>query len=134
MFFVLKKCKMSISQYRSKRKVSGGRYLSYRKKRKFELGREFRATKVDAVRKKSLRKKGGGRKTVLLSSDAANIFDGKKYSKVKIKAVVENQANRHFVRRNIITKGAIIDTELGKAKVTSRPGQEGAVNAVLIKK
>ena len=55
-----------------------------------------------------------------------------KSSKVKIKSVVENPADMHFVRRNIITKGAIIETEKGKAKVTSRPSQDGIVNAVLI--
>jgi len=48
--------------------------------------------------------------------------------------VVSSEANRHFVRRNIITKGAIVRTEAGDAKITSRPGQEGAINAVLIKK
>jgi len=71
---------------------------------------------------------------VLLSADVANVFDGKKYHKSKIKEVVKNKANRHFVRRNILTKGAVIETELGKAKITSRPGQEGMVNAVLVKK
>ena len=33
---------------------------------------------------------------------------------------------------NILNKGATITTELGDAIVTSRPGQDGAVNAVLI--
>ena len=124
---------MAISQYRSKRKVSGGVYVPYRKKKKYELGNEPRNTKVDKVRKKIFRTLGGNSKVVLLSTDEANVFDGKKYSKSKIKSVIDNSANRHFVRRNIITKGAIIDTEVGKAKVTSRPGQEGAINAVLIK-
>ena len=36
------------------------------------------------------------------------------------------------VRRNILTKGAIIETDAGKAKITNRPGQEGTVNAVLV--
>ncbi len=88
---------------------------------------------MDKVRRKTFRTLGGNSKVVLLSTDEANIFDGKKYKKSKIKSVVDNAANRHFVRRNIITKGAIIDTEVGKAKVTSRPGQEGTVNAILIK-
>jgi len=56
----------------------------------------------------------------------------KKYSKVKIKNVVENPANRHFVRRNILTKGTVVDTDKGKAKITNRPGQEGSINAVLV--
>ena len=55
-----------------------------------------------------------------------------KIEKLKITAVVENPANRHFVRRNIITKGTVIETEKGKARITSRPGQEGVINAILI--
>ncbi|MAG52508.1 MAG: 30S ribosomal protein S8e [Nanoarchaeota archaeon] len=125
---------MSISQYRPKRKVTGGIYINFRKKRKFELGSEANNTRVGGLKKKSIRVLGGNRKSFLLTSDIANVFDGKKYSKSKIKAVLENSANRHFVRRNIITKGAIIDTELGKAKVVSRPGQESVINAVLLKK
>ncbi len=46
--------------------------------------------------------------------------------------MLENAANRHYVRRDIITKGTIIQTKLGKARVTSRPAQDGTVNAVLI--
>lgn len=124
---------MAITQHRSRRKVSGGVYIPARKKRKFELGREPRETKVDKVRKKVFRIRSGDKKVVLLSCDVANVFDGERYAKAKIKAVVENMANRHFVRRNIITKGAVIDTEIGRARVVSRPGQEGAINAVLIK-
>jgi small subunit ribosomal protein S8e len=48
-------------------------------------------------------------------------------------SVVENQANPHFVRRNIVTKGAVVETELGRVRITSRTGQDGVVNAVLIK-
>jgi small subunit ribosomal protein S8e len=54
--------------------------------------------------------------------------------KSKIKTVKENPANPHYVRMNIITKGAVIETDAGLARVTSRPGQHGVVNAVLIKK
>ena len=56
---------------------------------------------------------------------------GKSFSS-KILEVVENTANPNYVRQNIITKGSVIQTEKGKAKVTSRPGQHGVVNAVLI--
>ncbi len=83
---------------------------------------------------KKPRVKGGQTKVKRAKAAFANVTDPKtkKASKVKIKMVAENQANRHFVRRNIITKGAIIDTEKGKARVTSRPGQDGLVNAVLV--
>jgi len=53
-------------------------------------------------------------------------------SKTDIITVVENPANIHYVRRNILTKGAIVNTKLGKARITSRPGQSGVINAVLI--
>ena len=52
--------------------------------------------------------------------------------KVEILDVLDNTANRDFVRRKIITKGAVIETELGQARVTSRPGQHGVINAVLV--
>ena len=50
-----------------------------------------------------------------------------------VKTVVDSPANRNFVRRSIMTKGAVIETSLGKARITSRPGQEGFLNAVLVK-
>lgn len=98
------------------------------------LGRNASLTKIGEARKKQVSTKGGNTKERLFSTDKANLFDpkSKKYSTVKIKMVTESQANRNFVRRNIITKGTVIDTDKGKAKVTSRPGQDGVVNAVLL--
>ncbi len=125
---------MAIFQGRSKRKVSGSRYRAYRKKRLYELGRLPTYTKIGKRILVFIRKKGGGTKLSLLNIEIANVYDvkNKKFSKTKIISVVENKANPNLVRRNIITKGCIINTELGNAKVTSRPGQEGTVNAVLI--
>ena len=72
----------------------------------------------------------------IISTELANVVNPKtkKSSRVKIQTVVENRANPFYVRRNIFNKGAIIETELGKAKITSRPGQHGVVNAILILK
>ncbi len=125
---------MVITQHRSKRKVSGGIYHSFRKKRKSDMGREPTLTKIGKGKLKKVRIVGKNFKSRLLTSDVANIFDPKTktFSKAKIKTVVENPANRQYARRNIITKGTVIDTEKGKAKVTSRPGQDGVINAVLI--
>ncbi len=91
-------------------------------------------TKLEGTRKRSLRVIGGNQKQRLLSSETANILDPKtkKHKVVKIKSVVDNPANRNYIRRNILTKGAVIETELGKAKITSRPGQQGSVSAVLV--
>ena len=125
---------MAISQGRSKRKVSGSRYRAYRKKRLYELGRLPTYTKIGKRILIFLRTKGGGTKLSLLNVEVANVFDpkNKKFSKAKILSVVENKANPNLVRRNVITKGCIIKTEIGNARITSRPGQEGTVNAVLV--
>ena len=125
---------MAISQYRSKRKPSGGRYLGAFKKKLHALGRLPTLTKLDKLKKRSLRTTGGSRKTFLLTADVANVFDPKtkKHFKVKIETITQNPANLNYVRRNIMTKGAVIKTEKGLARITSRPGQEGTINAILM--
>ena len=126
---------MAISQLKSLRKPSGGKYKQQgRKKKTYELGREPAFTKLEKRRAANIRTKSNNKKVRLFSTDTANLYDpkAKKYEQVKIKAVSENPANRHFVRRNIMTKGTVVETEKGKARITSRPGQDGAVNAVLI--
>jgi small subunit ribosomal protein S8e len=125
---------MVVDQSRPKRKETGARYKAYRKRRQYELGRQPSFTKVEARRVQSARTIGNNKKVKLLSTDIANLFDpkSKKYEKAKIKTIVENPANRHFVRRNILTKGSIVETDKGKAKITSRPGQDGSVNAILV--
>ncbi|QQG39086.1 MAG: 30S ribosomal protein S8e [Candidatus Woesearchaeota archaeon] len=125
---------MSIVQNRSRRKPSGGRNRASFTKRVHALGRLPTHTTVGQKRESIIRTRGGDIKIVLLSSEEVNVYDSKekKYKMVKIKNVVDNPANRNFVRRNIITKGTIIDTEIGKVRVTNRPGQEGAINGVLV--
>ncbi|MCD6398570.1 MAG: 30S ribosomal protein S8e [Candidatus Aenigmarchaeota archaeon] len=123
-----------ITQGKSRKTKTGSIYHRNRKKKKYEMGREKIYVRIGEERKKIIDSRGGNRKIRILSTQTANVIDSKtgKSSKVKIKSVVENPADMHFVRRNIITKGAIIETEKGKAKVTSRPSQDGIVNAVLI--
>ncbi|MEM4267209.1 MAG: 30S ribosomal protein S8e [Candidatus Woesearchaeota archaeon] len=125
---------MAISQLRSKRKSTGSRYKNSRKKKLYELGSEPTLTRLEKRVCFSARKLGGNRKLRLLSANEINLIDPKtkKAKKAHIKTVIENPANRHFVRRNILTKGTIVETEFGKAKITSRPGQEGTINGVLI--
>ena len=126
---------MVVMQRRSNRSPTGSRYKSTKTKKKAWMGRQPAHTKVAKKRLKYIRTKGANLKIRLLSMATANVFDPKtkKYEQLKIKTISENPANRYFVRRNIMNKGAIIDTEKGKAKVTSRPGQDGVVNAVLLK-
>lgn len=125
---------MAISQRKSTRKPTGGRYKDYRKKKKHELGRLPSLTKLGEKKLRQIRVMGGSYKQRLLQADTANVFDPKekKHFKIKIESIIDNPASKHFVRRNIITKGAIIKTEKGNARVLSRPGQDGIVNAVLI--
>ncbi|RLG20914.1 30S ribosomal protein S8e [Candidatus Micrarchaeota archaeon] len=126
---------MGVSHGRSLRKASGGRLKKNRKKRKHEMGRLPTLTTIgdkDVIKPQRVR--GGNTKNKIRIAATVNVFDpkAKKYKKVKIITEKENPANRNYARRNIITKGAIIETEIGLAKVTSRPGQHGTVNAVLI--
>jgi len=118
----------------SKRKPTGGRLRKNRKKKSFQRGTNFLETKIGANKTKTQATTGGNKKTRLLSAEKANIFDTKtkKIRSVKIISVEENKANPHYIRRNILTKGALIKTELGTAKVTSSPGQHGVINAVLL--
>ncbi len=99
-----------------------------------ELGRVPSLTGLGKKRAQKIRTLAGKRKLRLLSAEYVNVMDPKtnKAKKTKIKTITESPANRHFIRRNIMTKGAIIETDAGKAKITSRPGQDGVVNAVLI--
>jgi len=105
---------MALWQGRSRRKPTGGRYRPFRKKRRREIGREQQWAFIGPQRLKLYRTKGANRKVRVLSAEFAN------------------PSNPNFVTRNIITRGATIQTDLGLARVTSRPGQDGVVNAVLV--
>jgi len=118
------------------KKKTGGKVNVSRRKRKFELGSNPVLTKLGKRRKKVAKTKGGGKKNKLLAAQYANVYDPstKTAKKVQIVDIVENPANPHFVRRGILTKGTTVETEIGIARVTSRPSQSGIVNAVLLKK
>ncbi|HKZ98271.1 MAG TPA: 30S ribosomal protein S8e [Thermoplasmata archaeon] len=125
---------MALWQGRSRRKPTGGRYRPLRKKRKHEIGREQQFAFVGPQRLKLYRTRGRNRKVRVLGAEFANVLDPRTAAtkKVKILTVKENPSNPHFVTRNILTRGATVETEIGLAKVTSRPGQDGVVNAVLV--
>jgi len=125
---------MAIYKARAKRKASGGRYHANHKKKSKDVGRNPLYTKLGETKKKILRARGGNKITSLTYANTANLNVAGKSEKVKIKRIVENAASRHFVRQNIISKGAIIETEKGLARVTSRPTRDGVVNAILLKK
>jgi len=126
---------MARSQARSKRKYTGKKYKHFRKKRKRELERPRIDTVIGNVTKsKKQRTMGGNMKMKLFSTNYINVTDpsNNKTSKVKILRFESNAASKDLNRRHILTKGAIVETELGNAKVTSRPGQHGVLNGMLI--
>ncbi|MFB6227432.1 MAG: 30S ribosomal protein S8e [Halobacteriales archaeon] len=116
----------------SVRRRTGGRRRPKRKKRKHELGRTPAETEIDEPRIRPIDSRGNVEKRRALALDAASVADGGETVEAEIEDVVENPANPNYVRRNIVTKGAIIETSVGRARVTSRPGQNGQVNAVLL--
>ena len=121
---------------RKGRKISGGKYIKRRKKRKCELAGQKRIVKLGEEKRRSKRTLGGNKKTFLLKSKLVNvtIHENKatKTKKVEIKNVIETPSNRFLARQNIITKGTILDAEIGRVKVTNRPAQEGVINGILI--
>lgn len=125
---------MAIWQGKSLRKNTGGRSKSNRNKRKIEFGRDPAETKIGERKTKKIRAKGGNEKIRLTNANKINVVDpnNNKVQSAEIQNVIENPANIQFVRRNIINKGAVVETNLGKVRVTSRPGQHGIINGVLV--
>ncbi len=119
-------------QSRSTRKRTGGRLKHFSNRKKHQLGRLPTETQVGEPRLRTVDVRGNGQKTRALATNVANVNVGGETVTTEITDVVENDANPNYVRRNIITKGAVIETDEGSARVTSRPGQTGQVNAVLL--
>ncbi|SFR52952.1 30S ribosomal protein S8e [Halogeometricum limi] len=119
-------------QGRSKRKRTGGRLRPSHKKKRHQLGRQPTETTVAEPRFRVVDSRGNQKKVRALSTNVAQVADGGEVSEAEIENVVDNPSNVNYIRRNIITKGAIIETSAGTARVTSRPGQDGQVNAVLV--
>lgn len=121
-------------QGESVRKVTGGRRRPAAMKRRAEIGRAPADTHLGETRKRVVRTYGGNQITMALRENFANVTNQKsgETKKVKIETVEKNTANPNYVRRNLLTKGAVIKTELGSARITSRPGQDGIINAVLL--
>ncbi len=117
---------------RSRQKPSGGRYRPYRKSRKHEEGGDFTETQLGdkEIRKQDAR--GNDKKNRVKRINTVNLSKDGETEKAAITNVQKNTANPDYVRRDIITKGTIIETDQGRARVTSRPGQNGSVDAVLI--
>ncbi len=115
-------------------KLTGGRRHPLRVRRKYEIDRypneALTAPQVTVTRKV----RGKNQKTALKKIDFINLSaPNSKVKKTKILKVLENPTNNDYQRRGVITRGAILEIKEGKCKVVSRPGQDGVVNAILIK-
>ena len=114
-------------------KITGGRRHPLRIRRKYETDRYPNEAINGAQVTITRRIRGNNRKTALKSVDFVNLAsNNSKVKKTKILKVLENTTNNDYKRRGIITKGAILETEDGKCRVVSKPGQDGIVNAILL--
>ncbi len=116
---------------RKGRKITGGRYKKRRKKRLCEMPGKKRTVKLGEEKRKGIRVRGGNRKSLLLKVKYVNVKANNKSKKLEIKNVLETPSNRFLARQNIVTKGTIVETELGKVRITNRPSQEGVANGIL---
>ena len=114
------------------RKISGGKYKKQRKKKSYEITGQKRTVKLSEDKRKSKRILGGRKKNFMVGAKTINVLVNGKIQKAEIKNVLETPSNRFLARQNIITKGTILSTTLGKVKVTNRPSQESVINGILI--
>jgi len=121
-------------QGRSVRRATGGRYRPSQGKRRCEIGSAPAETHIGDDRRKVIRSYGGNPKVRAMRAQYANVANraNGEIRKAAIETVEENGANPNYVRRNLLTKGAVIRTEAGRARIISRPGQDGVINAILI--
>jgi len=115
-------------------KITGGRRVPLRIRRKYEIDRYPNEAVNGAQVTITRRVRGNNKKTALKTIDFVNLATGgAKVKKAKIIKVLDNATNNDYKRRGIITKGAILETQEGKCRVISKPGQNGIVNAILLK-
>ncbi|RDB24845.1 40S ribosomal protein S8-B [Hypsizygus marmoreus] len=98
---------------RHKRSETGAQRAHYRKKRKFELGRQPASTKLGAKRVHTVRVRGGNLKYRALRLDSGNFAWGSEHvtKKTRIISVVYNASNNELVRTNTLVKSAIIQID-----------------------
>ena len=114
-------------------KVTGGRRHPLRSRRKYEIDRFPNEALIGEQITITRKVRGKNIKTAVKTIDSVNLAIDSKIKRVKIIKVLENATNNDYQRRGIISKGAILETEEGKCRVVSRPGQHGIVNAILVK-
>lgn len=125
---------MGIWHRRSTRTSTGARLRQLRSKRKHQLGRDPTETLMGEPKRITIDSRRKAKKTPALRLTQVNVTDPAKNvtSRAELQDVEKNPANMDYQRRKVITRGTIIKTSKGRARVTSRPGQDGILNAVLI--
>ena len=114
-------------------KITGGRRHPLRSRRKYELDRFPNEAVIGKQVTITRKVRGKNIKSSIKKINSVNLTIDSKVKRVKIIKVLENATNNDYQRRGIISKGAILETEEGKCRVVSRPGQHGTVNAILVK-
>ena len=99
-----------------KRRATGGKRISIRKKRKFELGRPAAMTKLVsgiAKRVRTVRARGGNLKYRALRLDFGNFSWGSEAiaKKARLLTVVYNASNNELVRTNTLVKNAVVQID-----------------------
>jgi small subunit ribosomal protein S8e len=119
----------------AKRKDTGGRTKPSRGRRAYERDGYAMEPLVGATKTRSARRRGGSVSVGVVFADTANVSDpAGKAVRSKILRVKSSPANRDYERRGVITRGSVIETDAGEAVVTSRPTDDGVVNATLTPK
>ena len=118
----------------SRRKPSGGRKVQARGKRSTEISTEKQMALIGEPKRKFYRRTGGNTLVRVLADNKVSINNPKtgKTTLGTIENVVENESDPNYVRRNVLVKGAIIETSEGNVRITSRPGKDGVINGVLL--
>ena len=98
------------------------------------MGRTPTETLIGDTKRRTVDSRSKVKKTPALRIQYVNVTDPAKGVTVRaeIQDVEMNPANMDYQRRKVITRGTIIKTTKGRAKVTSRPGQDGILNAILL--
>jgi len=114
-------------------KITGGRRHVLRSRRKYEIDRFPNEALIGDQITITRKVRGKNIKASIKTIDSVNLAIDSKVKRVKIIKVLENATNNDYQRRGVISKGAILETEEGKCRVVSRPGQHGTVNAIFVK-
>ncbi|CUM66435.1 uncharacterized protein PRCAT00004099001 [Priceomyces carsonii] len=98
---------------RHKRAASGAKRAQFRKKRKFELGRQAANTRLGTKRIHTVRTRGGNKKFRALRIESGNFSWASEgvSRKTRIAGVVYHPSNNELVRTNTLTKAAIVQID-----------------------